>query len=94
MFLNHNSKDKRTVRRLAKALRARGVQVWLDEWELVPGHPWQDALEDVISRVQRTALVLGGQGRSWAVGKTGNARLYLSVCGEANACNPSVASWR
>ena len=44
VFLSHNSKDKLMVRQLARALEARGMQVWLDEWELVPGRPWQEAI--------------------------------------------------
>ena len=47
IFLSHNSKDKPAVRELAEALRARGIKVWLDEWELVPGQPWQEALEEL-----------------------------------------------
>jgi len=38
VFLSHNSKDKTAVRELAEALRARGLEVWLDEWCLLPGH--------------------------------------------------------
>jgi nucleotide-binding universal stress UspA family protein len=59
VFLSHNSHDKRGVLRLAKALRSRGIKVWLDEWELLPGRPWQDALKAAIKTV-RTALVLVG----------------------------------
>ncbi|HEV7503348.1 MAG TPA: toll/interleukin-1 receptor domain-containing protein [Thermoanaerobaculia bacterium] len=45
IFLSHNSKDKPTVRQIGKALRERGFKVWLDEWELVPGRPWQEAVQ-------------------------------------------------
>src|SRR4051794_14128722 len=34
VFLSHNSKDKPAVRQIAEALRARGLEVWLDEWNL------------------------------------------------------------
>ncbi len=50
VFLSHNSKDKRTVRQLAEALRRCGLNVWLDEWELVPGRPWQEGLESIIEK--------------------------------------------
>ncbi|MDR2566220.1 MAG: toll/interleukin-1 receptor domain-containing protein [Bifidobacteriaceae bacterium] len=36
-FLCHASEDKSFARELATALRRTGVNVWLDEWELVPG---------------------------------------------------------
>ncbi len=48
VFLSHNSKDKPAVRRLANALEARGIRAWLDERELVPGRPWQEALEHIL----------------------------------------------
>ena len=35
VFLSHSAKDKAVVRPLAERLRADGVKVWFDEWELV-----------------------------------------------------------
>lgn len=38
VFLSHAGEDKdRFVLRFAAALRARGLDVWLDRWELLPG---------------------------------------------------------
>jgi TIR domain len=38
VFLSHASEDKdRFVMRFATALRAKGVDVWLDRWEMLPG---------------------------------------------------------
>ena len=37
VFLSHSSKDKPIVRKLAKDLKAKGIQVWLDEWEIYIG---------------------------------------------------------
>jgi hypothetical protein len=59
IFLSHNSKDKPAVRRLGKALTKRGLRVWLDEWELVPGQTWQDALEQIIKTVKAAAVLFG-----------------------------------
>jgi formylglycine-generating enzyme required for sulfatase activity len=61
-FLSHNSKDKPAVRELAEALRARGLNVWLDEWELIPGRPWQEALEEIIETAQSSAVLVGKDG--------------------------------
>src|SRR5262249_21777188 len=47
---------------LAEALRARGLRVWLDEWELVPGRPWQEALEEVIETTRSSAVLVGKDG--------------------------------
>ncbi|HKH46062.1 MAG TPA: toll/interleukin-1 receptor domain-containing protein [Thermoanaerobaculia bacterium] len=62
VFLSHNSKDKPAVRELAETLRARGLKVWLDEWELVPGRPWQEALEEVIETCRSSAVLVGKDG--------------------------------
>lgn len=58
-FLSHNSKDKPIVRQLADALVARGLRPWLDERELLPGRPWQEALEEII-QTTKTAVVMFG----------------------------------
>lgn len=60
VFLSHNSLNKEAVRQLAKKLRDSGLRVWLDEWNLIPGRPWQEALETII-RTTRTAAVLVGR---------------------------------
>ncbi len=62
VFLSHNSKDKPTVRQLAQALQARGLKVWLDEEQLVPGRPWQEALEAVIQTICTAAVLVGKDG--------------------------------
>lgn len=63
VFLSHNSKDKPAVRQIADALRdARGLKVWLDEWELPPGVPWQDELETIIKTVRSAAVLVGKDG--------------------------------
>ena len=62
VFLSHNSKDKPVVRKLAESLRNRGLRVWLDEWELVPGRPWQEALENIIATAKSAAVLVGKDG--------------------------------
>ncbi|HBL27442.1 MAG TPA: hypothetical protein DD490_11460 [Acidobacteria bacterium] len=62
VFLSHNSKDKPAVRELAGKLRARGLTVWLDEDQLVPGRPWQEALEEIIRSIPCAAVLVGKDG--------------------------------
>jgi len=63
VFLSHNSADKPAVRKLAEALRDdRGLTVWLDEWELVPGRPWQEAVEEIIRTVRSSAVLVAADG--------------------------------
>jgi tetratricopeptide (TPR) repeat protein len=59
VFLSHNNKDKPTVRQLGEALKQRGLTVWLDEWELVPGRPWQEALEGIVQTTRAAAVLVG-----------------------------------
>ncbi|MBV8523710.1 MAG: toll/interleukin-1 receptor domain-containing protein, partial [Acetobacteraceae bacterium] len=37
VFLSHSSKDKPAVEAFATALRERGIDAWLDKWEIGPG---------------------------------------------------------
>ena len=62
VFLSHNSQDKPHVRQLGEALKSRGLSVWLDEWELVPGRPWQKALEEIIHTTKSAAVLVGKDG--------------------------------
>ncbi len=62
VFLSHNSKDKLTVLSLAAALRARGLRVWLDQDQIVPGQSRQEALEQIIGNVKSAAVLVGNDG--------------------------------
>ncbi len=48
VFLSHASVDKPAVEALAQRLREEGLKPFLDKWHLVPGEPWQKALEEVL----------------------------------------------
>ncbi len=66
VFISHNSKDKTAVIALAIRLKDRGIKVWLDIWELRPGHDWQEALEEIITNTHSAAVVVGKDGiGSW-----------------------------
>ncbi len=62
VFLSHNSQDKPIVRELAEKLNSRNLRVWLDEEQLVPGRPWQKALETVIETIGAAAVLIGKTG--------------------------------
>lgn len=36
VFLSHSAKDKETVREVAERLRADGLRVWFEDWEILP----------------------------------------------------------
>jgi hypothetical protein len=50
IFLSHNSADKPAVEELARRLVKARIQPWLDSWNLIPGEPWQEAIEEVLER--------------------------------------------
>ncbi|TMC22919.1 MAG: toll/interleukin-1 receptor domain-containing protein [Chloroflexi bacterium] len=62
VFLCHNSKDKPAVKKIAQQLKEHGIVPWLDEWELLPGRPWQRALERQISEIKSAAVFVGASG--------------------------------
>ncbi len=62
VFLSHNSLDKPTVKELGRSLRQRGLNVWLDDWELRPGQIWHNALEQIIMTCRSAAVCIGKSG--------------------------------
>lgn len=66
VFISYNSEDRDQVLEVATDLRDRGLRVWIDQWELVPGRPWQEALEGVIATVSSAVVMIGPAGLgSW-----------------------------
>ncbi len=63
VFLSHNSADKDAVIVLARRLRDEmGLMPFLDKWHLVPGQPWQEALESALDHSRTCAVFLGPNG--------------------------------
>jgi WD40 repeat protein len=64
VFLSHNSTDKPAVEEVATKLVEAGIRPWLDKWNLVPGQPWQAAIEEALERCQSFAVFVGPRGVS------------------------------
>lgn len=62
VFLSHNSKDKPQVLAIAERLKARGLSVWVDAWELRPGQRWQGDLLAGIEKSKAVAVLIGADG--------------------------------
>jgi len=62
VFLSHNSQDKPAVEELAHRLDKEGILVWLDKWNLIPGDPWQEAIEEALQQCKTYAVFIGGKG--------------------------------
>lgn len=65
VFLSHNSQDKPAVEQLAHRLTDEaGLRPFLDKWHLVPGEPWQEALEEALDQSHTCAVFIGPLGIS------------------------------
>ena len=65
VFLSHNSADKEAVELLARRLTEEaGLNPFLDKWHLVPGEPWQEALEVALDCSATVAVFVGPSGVS------------------------------
>src|SRR4051795_3804141 len=62
VFLSYSRADQALVERVAQALHARGLRVFLDRWYLAPGRSWPEALEDALARCRAVAVLLGPDG--------------------------------
>jgi hypothetical protein len=58
IFLSHNSKDKRFVRRLGKLLLENGVKVWIDEAEIKLGDSLVRKISEGIKDMEFLGVVL------------------------------------
>jgi formylglycine-generating enzyme required for sulfatase activity len=82
VFVSYNSLDHAAVERIARALKDRDLTVFLDRWELVPGRPWPNALEELLSKCAAAAVVLGPSG----MGAWQQREHYLAL--DRQASNP------
>jgi hypothetical protein len=63
VFLSHQSGDKSLVESIATRLvNEQGLRPFLDKWHLIPGEPWQEALEEALDRSKTCAVFLGPGG--------------------------------
>jgi tetratricopeptide (TPR) repeat protein len=63
VFLNHNKDDIPAVVIIANRLvQERQVKCWLGKWELVPGEPFQEAIEDALDNSEVVAVFVGPHG--------------------------------
>lgn len=76
VFLSHSAKDKAVVRPLAERLRADGLKVWFDEWEIKPGDSIPAKIEEGLEHSRVLVLCLSAQafGSDWAQLEAGTFR--------------------
>ena len=59
VFLSHSSVDKPGVEELARRLKKEGIEPFLDKWNLIPGQPWQEAIEEALGQSASCAVIIG-----------------------------------
>src|SRR5262249_15629679 len=59
VFLSHSSPDKPAVEAIGRRLEAKGLRTWLDTWNLIPGEPWQAAVENALADCATCAVFIG-----------------------------------
>jgi hypothetical protein len=59
VFLSYSRVDKVSVEKIARKLQENGIDPWLDQWNLIPGEPWQPAIEEALKKVSAVAVFIG-----------------------------------
>jgi energy-coupling factor transporter ATP-binding protein EcfA2 len=62
VFLSYNKADRPAVDEIARQLVKAGIQPWLDEWNLIPGDLWQEAIEEALGSCTTCAVLVGPSG--------------------------------
>lgn len=58
LFISYSSKDKVFVHKLANDLKQRGLNIWLDSWEMLPGDRLRDRINEAINKSNFILVVL------------------------------------
>src|SRR5882724_3719003 len=76
VFLSHSSEDRAVVRAVAERLRADGLRVWLDDWEILPGDHIPAKIENGLehSRVLVLCMSANAFGSDWSQLEAGTFR--------------------
>ena len=80
-FLSHNGDDKPLVEALANELENRRISCWLDKWNLVPGDPWQPAIEAALGQCDTCVVFFGPRG----LGPWHNEEMRLAIQRRVNS---------
>src|SRR5712692_3447587 len=65
LFLDHSRTDTQIVQLLASEICDAGIQVWFDQWELVPGQDWSHSLEEAIEQSRAIGICIGRRRSGW-----------------------------
>lgn len=57
-FISYSREDSEFALRLAQDLKAAGAHVWLDQLDILPGRPWDNAIEQALGEAIQMLIVL------------------------------------
>jgi len=68
VFLSHSSKDKPVVTKIAERLKAEGLRVWFDLWEIRPGDSIPMRIEEGLEQSSKLVFCMSANslGSDWA----------------------------
>ncbi|QHC24623.1 toll/interleukin-1 receptor domain-containing protein [Streptomyces sp. GS7] len=61
-FISYNARDLAVVHRLAEMLREEGFHIFLDDWCLVAGEPWQERQNEALANSASCLAMCGAHG--------------------------------
>src|SRR5678816_3890072 len=88
-------RDRPVVEALARRLVREGLDPWVDVWHLIPGTPWQPAIEEALARSLSCAVFIGrsvgfeGSRRDKSlVVRSGRAYVLTEACNTSTSSTP------
>ena len=68
VFLSHSSKDKPVVAPLAQRLKADGIVVWFDDWNIRPGDVITEKIREGLEQSRKVLVFMSAntKGADWA----------------------------
>ncbi|MGA1984146.1 MAG: toll/interleukin-1 receptor domain-containing protein [Acidobacteriaceae bacterium] len=57
-FISYSREDSEFALRLAQDLKAAGAHVWLDQLDILPGRPWDNAIEQALGEAMQMLIIL------------------------------------
>ncbi len=85
-FLSYNSQDKEAVEAIARFLNRKGIKIWLDTWNLIPGRDWMPVTVKALSESRCVVVFFGING----LGQWEKQEVQAAIIGKVAGTNESI----